>query len=287
MHFLDLPLLRAEPSYESLNHTLTELSLAEKVDFEGAEQLDKGTRQWLASLSVSELAWIDNESLAEDLRSKAAKRLSQECGVTATSARQRKVDIGSGMSVALDEPGMTEDMLGKLTWGSSLMLAKRLAREPQLVKQLAVLELGAGTGLAGIAAKLVGAHTVHVTDLPEIVPNLANNVAKNNVECSSYALDWCKPQFPFADPPHIDVCLISDPVYSKEHPAFLLNAVRLVNADTVLLQLPLRKGFEAEREHIWDGLPLQGYKKGYSEEETGRDLFGEQTFSFTFWNRDV
>jgi len=284
MHFLDLPILARRPDYAALRAAVDELTAGDVTeDFEGTAALDKGTRQWLASLATNELEWIDEEP-AEALRAAAARRLSEQCGVTATAARRRRLELAQGVSVVLDEPGMTEDLLGQLTWGSSLVLARRLVREPALVANKTVLELGAGTGLVGIAAKQVGAQVVHVTDLPEIVPNLARNVEANGGQCAAYALDWAAPVLP-PDHPVFDVCLISDPVYSREHPAMLLRAVEVVDAHSVLLQLPLRRGFEQEREHIWTGLPRLGYTQIEAEEEAGRDLFGEQAFSYTRWAR--
>lgn len=281
MHYLDLPLLYVKPSYATLAHALEELKPQETQDFDVLEPLDKGTRQWLSSLACSELTWITDETEAENLRASASQRLALECGVTAGSARTRTVELGKSTKVTLHEPGITEDHLGRLTWGSSLILSRKLVAEPDLVAEKRVLELGAGTGLCGIAASRVGAQLVHVTDLPDIVPNLEQNVQLNKAQCKAYVLDWTQPEIAA----EFDLCIISDPVYSKEHPAFLLQAIGAVNAPEILLELPLRKGFEGERQQIRDGLIERGYTLKRRVEDAGKDLFGEQTFEFSHYSK--
>lgn len=281
MQYLKLPLLYTKPPFQMLKHALDELKPVETKDFETPEPLDKGTRQWLSSLACSELSWIAEEKNAEELKSLASRRLAMECGVTASSARTRTIELGDSITIILNEPGITEDHLGRLTWGSSLVLSQKLVSQPDLVAGKRVLELGAGTGLCGITASHVGAKFVHVTDLPDIVPNLEQNVQLNKAQCKAYVLDWTQPEVEA----EIDVCIISDPVYSREHPAFLLQAVRAVSAFEILLELPLRIGFEGERQQIRDGLMAQGYLVKRKKEDTGQDLFGEQTFEFSHYSR--
>lgn len=60
-----------------------------------------------------------------------------------------------------------------------------------------VVELGSGTGLVGIAASMLGAGEVHLTDLPYALKNTRANVdlnkpsLKGRVICEE--LDWCVP----------------------------------------------------------------------------------------------
>lgn len=288
MHYLDLPVLVREPSLAELQNALNELKQEESSNFESTDELDKGTRQWLSRLTCADLSWLC-ENDAEEIRASAARRLAQECGVTASAQRIRKVflssepDVPNEHIVQLQEPGMTEDQLGKLTWGSSLVLAQRFARDPGLIRNKTCIELGAGTGLCAIAAARLGAKAVDATDLPEIVPNLKENVELNSVEhlCRCYTLDWAS--MPIDTPPQkFDICIVSDPVYSRDHPPLLLATVRWVHAESVLLQLPLRAGFEPERETIYNGLK-ELYRQVDYAEEAGRDLFGEQKFAYSKW----
>jgi hypothetical protein len=95
--------------------------------------------------------------------------------------------------LVIKEPALTGHLLGFKTWGSSFRLALELERlastslsgvlldhqssdgssRPQ------VLELGSGTGLLGLAAAAIWKTHVVVSDLPDIVPNLAANVERN------------------------------------------------------------------------------------------------------------
>lgn len=96
-------------------------------------------------------------------------------------------DSNNNFDLAIREPPLTGDSLGLKTWGSSYVLAQILPRfsagplahlflgdEP-----LEVLELGSGTGLLGIAAACLWKADVVLTDLPNIIPNLAHNVELN------------------------------------------------------------------------------------------------------------
>ena len=54
-----------------------------------------------------------------------------------------------------------------------LCSADKVAEE---VKDKTILELGAGTGAVGLAASLLGAQSVLLTDLPHLVPGLQANI---------------------------------------------------------------------------------------------------------------
>lgn len=161
-------------------------------------------------------------------------------------------------TIEIYEPALTEDNLGLKTWSSSYVLAKKLhilSRHIPLSRELPVLELGAGTGLVGLASALVWQVPVVLTDLAEIVPNLARNVAGNEDIVShrgsgaiAGTLDWTQPEIfsPFTEThtadtdlttecftsfittqPHqkVQTILAADPIYSPDHPPLLVNAV--------------------------------------------------------------
>ena len=116
------------------------------------------------------------------------------------------------------EPPLTGDNLGLKTWGTSYVVAKKLedfgmknlghlftksgastgyASKTSLLTNIKVLELGAGTGLVGIAAGAIWAADVYLTDLQDIAENLRFNVEQNAAivgefggRISSGVLDW-------------------------------------------------------------------------------------------------
>jgi len=70
--------------------------------------------------------------------------------------------------------------VGMVVWQSGFVLAELLLRRPPLGSWpgVRVLELGAGTGITGIALALAGAR-VMLTDLPHILPLTRENVTAN------------------------------------------------------------------------------------------------------------
>jgi predicted nicotinamide N-methyase len=68
---------------------------------------------------------------------------------------------------------------GLVTWDGAVVLAKYLDKHRDLVHDRSVLELGAGTGLSGIATAVLGASRVLLTDLEYTVENLRRNIDLN------------------------------------------------------------------------------------------------------------
>lgn len=119
------------------------------------------------------------------------------------------------------EPPLTGDNLGLKTWGTSYVIAKKLenfgkqcldhlftklisasasSSSRSLHPERKVLELGAGTGLVGVAAGALWGADVYLTDLVDIADNLLFNIEKNAVtvkqfggNISSGVLDWREP----------------------------------------------------------------------------------------------
>jgi len=187
---------------------------------------------------------------------------------------------------------MTEDNLGLKTWTSSLLLAKRLPALRRLLPTFEggqprsrprVLELGAGTGLVGIAAACLWEASVTLTDLPEIVGNLEQNVQRNalRIEASCgtatvRALDWSDDsQIPEDENERFPLILAADPLYSPEHPKMLSETVGRWLCRTrearFILELPLRHAYDDEREDLKRRLREQGLQVEAEGEETGYD----------------
>ena len=169
----------------------------------------------------------------------------------------------SALSITLLEPSLTGDNLGHKTWCASYILALRLRHLQQLLsgpessQRLRVLELGAGTGLLGIAFASIFPHSeIDLTDLPTIVTNLAQNVAANRAllqlvgsTASAFALDWAD-AVPKPNSERYDIVLVADPLYSPDHPPLLVGAVsanlRRSGEARLVIGLPLRDTYAAE-----------------------------------------
>ena len=94
-------------------------------------------------------------------------------------------------------------------WASGLVLARWLAQNPQWVRGKRVLDFGAGSGVAAIAAAKAGAAEVVACDLdPLALEACRANAALNQVELS-YSQDF------FAEADHFDLILVADVLYDR------------------------------------------------------------------------
>ena len=277
--------------------------------------------------------WIEDDLEKEQIWEAASQRLSERSGRTAMGAITRSFAIpllptlpadksaqvsGSGndtprdfeshmVQLTLYEPPMTSDNLGLKTWASSYLLAKQLCslrqHIPDLAPDASILELGAGTGLVGMAAALVFERHTILTDLPEIVPNLEQNARSNSEAISSRGgtvsaavLDWTRPEdlelesfdgslssFP--------LIVVADPIYSSDHPRMLVDAIKChMSADQsarLVIELPLRDAYADERQDLRDrlagiGLRIieQGEEIGYDDWSAGQ---GEELSEVKCW----
>merc|ERR1719491_2118810 len=67
-------------------------------------------------------------------------------------------------------------------WAAGAAAAKYFAEHAALVQSKRVLELGAGTGIAGLAAAKAGAAHVTLTEHPDAMETLRENVAHLSLE---------------------------------------------------------------------------------------------------------
>lgn len=77
-------------------------------------------------------------------------------------------------------------------WPSALLLADYIWKHKYQFREQAVIELGAGVGLAGIVAALVGAR-VTLTDREDdesVLDNLRTNCTANGLTCPVLGLTW-------------------------------------------------------------------------------------------------
>jgi predicted nicotinamide N-methyase len=94
-------------------------------------------------------------------------------------------------------------------WASGLVLARWLAQNPQWVHGKRVLDFGAGSGVAAIAAAKAGALEVVACDLdPLALEACKANAALNEVELS-YSADF------FAEADRFDLIIVADVLYDR------------------------------------------------------------------------
>lgn len=253
------------------------------------KQLESEYNGYMTRIISSNLSWIENP---DAVRKQASLRLSENCGRTAQPEIIRKISLPNlehylgDTYIKLKEPSLTNDNLGFKTWGSSLILSQRLLLRSNYLHGT-VLELGSGTGLVGMICALLGFKT-YLTDLPEIVPNLLENIKINRIQATVSELDWCNPNSfmeKFGDL-NFETIVVSDPIYSSNHPQWVVNMINqfIKSNGKVLIQIPLRPKFEAERADLWS-LMLVNFKELEHEIEDGFDDFGELKFCFKVFQR--
>ncbi|CAJ1329271.1 unnamed protein product [Effrenium voratum] len=124
---------------------------------------------------------------------------------------------------------------GNSIWDGAVALAKVLERQPQLVRGRKVLELGAGRGLAGLAASALGADVV-LTDLAycrEAMEQAVRLTTGSQALVSSRVevaeLDWLQAEAFFESRPELklDVVLAADVVWLMDLVEPLADAIRV------------------------------------------------------------
>jgi predicted nicotinamide N-methyase len=94
-------------------------------------------------------------------------------------------------------------------WASGLVLARWLAERPEWVRGKRVLDFGAGSGVAAIAAAMAGAIEVVACDLdPLALEACRANAALNDVELG-YSTDF------FQETDRFDLIIVADVLYDR------------------------------------------------------------------------
>lgn len=106
-------------------------------------------------------------------------------------------------------------------WGGGLVLARYLLDRPETIIGRRVLDLGAGSGIVGIAAAKAGAAGVHAADVdPYAIAAIGLNAALNRVTVKTILADLAK-----GEPPAVDIVCVGDLFYeaalAKHVTAFL------------------------------------------------------------------
>lgn len=310
---IDLPQLYQKPNARSLLSTLADFSSEppswEATPRSGTPQTplsgvstplrrrrkikSEGSARYLTNIIGSDLAWIEDPDVKESIWEAASQRLSERSGRSAMGDIRRSFciplssdAIDDVVELALHEPALTGDSLGLKTWASSFLLAKRLvtlrAELPAVSEGTTILEIGAGTGLVGLAAAAAYQCHVILTDLPDIVPNLKRNAEENIALLSHYGakvdaavLDWTEPaSFP-ADPHTFTLILAADPIYSPDHPRLIVQTIEhhlsLSASARVVVEMPLREAYAPARQDFRERMLAIGLVIAQDGEEVGFD----------------
>jgi predicted nicotinamide N-methyase len=282
---------------------------------------EEGMAGYLTGIVKSGLEWIEGEEERERVWGEASLRLCERAGRTgrwsmgdlrwlfsvlltgtdkyliARPPLTRTFTVphppSSSIAITLHEPTLTSDDLGLKTWASSYLLARRLHSLAHHLSPLTnVLELGAGTGLLGIAAAAILRSTVHLTDLPAIVPNLERNIAANVVMIAEHGgfatagvLDWSDdgPTPSSEENAKYNLVLAADPLYSPTHPQLLVQTISRWlrrpgveggDGSRVIVELPLREAYRPEIAEFRARMERVGLGIREEGEESGRDDWG-------------
>jgi predicted nicotinamide N-methyase len=111
-----------------------------------------------------------------------------------------------------------------VVWPGAALLARYLLDNPAVVAGEAVLDLGCGGGVAGLAARRSGARAVIANDVDPVALHVAQlNAAANRLTLEGSAADLLD-----GDPPAADVVLVAEMFYEKSQAermrGFLLRA---------------------------------------------------------------
>ena len=223
-------------------------------------------------------------------------------------------DKGSSIDIQISESaGVKAENLSLSTWGASFILANHLhnlnvpslsspskARGKigeQSTRSFDILELGAGTGLVGLAAASMRRANVILTDLPSIVSGLVANVRLNEgllnrrgASVSVGSLDWAKPDaiYPARSRDSLiqpeasskpSVILAADTIYDEDHPELLSRTILTWLApgpsSRVVLCYPLRMAYIDHIREFWDLMAAGGLECTQEAREQGDEAWNE------------
>ncbi|MCB1510374.1 MAG: methyltransferase [Hyphomicrobiaceae bacterium] len=148
----------------------------------------------------------------------------------------------------------TEEELGEMNvpppfwafaWAGGQALARYVLDHPELARGRAVIDLGCGSGLAGIAAAIAGASDVLAAD----VDAFAVAAAAINAEANHVRLRVTGEDLLAGPPPPAGLVLVADMFYEKPMSERVLAfaAAAAANGADVLVGDPQRSYFPAER----------------------------------------
>lgn len=97
-------------------------------------------------------------------------------------------------------------------WAGGLVLARHICDRPETVRGRRVLDLGAGSGLVGIAAAKAGARSVLAAEIDSNgIAAIGLNAALNEVDLTAVGDDLTN-----GPPPEVDIVLVGDLFYAPD-----------------------------------------------------------------------
>lgn len=153
---------------------------------------------------------------------------------------KREIDI-AGKKLVIHElqdvcdPNTGKALTGSWLWEAAVYLADWVATQSRIEFQLqgkTVLELGAGSGLPGLAAASLGASRVVLTDIAPLLPGLHNNVEANGLgdQVEVRELIWGSDESWLHE---VDLVLMSDVFYDPtDMPALVKTLKRVCGRET-------------------------------------------------------
>lgn len=265
------------------------LALAQSVDWARVEGMSADARlEWLADalgMPSAELAALRPMSFAS---------VNDEACVVECRADEgeRAFLCGHATPVRVRELSFSEGSFGSTVWPSSLVLAQWLATEVRLGRADAILELGAGVGLAGLAAAAQGA-SVTSTDLEDddvggLLTNLRHNAALNEVEMECVPLDW-RDTTSWLDRQY-DLVVGSDLLYYVENAAPLAQTLahHVAPGGTAVIVCPAQPRGGVALDEVCDALAANLPEGGRLEQEAcslRRSSESTDEFRFLRWHR--
>lgn len=128
----------------------------------------------------------------------------------------------------LDEIGVPPPYWA-FAWAGGQALARYLLDNPGLVEGRRVLDVGAGSGLVGLAAAKMGARHVVAADIdPLAIAAIMRNAKVNNLSIETTARDV------IGDEGRFDVVLVGDMCYERPLAERLMAWLRKIRADVLL-----------------------------------------------------
>lgn len=118
---------------------------------------------------------------------------------------------------------------GSLIWDAGRVLSEYLTDNMSQVSGKRILELGAGTGVVGLTAASLGATDVILTDKPELMPLIEQNIKANGVATNARAMPlvWGDDVTTAGDDNLLmaDIVCGSDLLYAPDSFGFLLDTL--------------------------------------------------------------